>query len=95
LEGGHYVAPETIKGVYQMNLRHINEFSETFKAINLFDGTIKPFVLVEMENNQIISASEIALKKNWIKKGLPAIAEKIVAFKAVRLNEIKKNRKRG
>ncbi|HEY4324679.1 MAG TPA: hypothetical protein VGN20_11860 [Mucilaginibacter sp.] len=90
LEGGHYVAPETIKGVYQMNLQHINEYHMTFKAIELYDGTKIPALLVKMEDGQVISADDKALKKAWIKKGLPQLAEKITAFKAAQKDEIKK-----
>lgn len=77
LEGGHYVEPATIKGVYQKNLEHINEFIGTFKVIELYDGMRVPTLLVRIEDNVIATVQSHAIKKTWIKTGLPAIANKI------------------
>ncbi len=80
LEGGHYVAPDTIKGVYQKNLQHINEFSKTFKVIEFYDGMKVPTLLAKIEDNEIVIAADSSLKKAWLKQRLPAIAAKIIAF---------------
>ncbi|MRG47202.1 AAA family ATPase [Chitinophaga sp. SYP-B3965] len=79
-EGGHAVDARTIKGVYEKNLEHINNYFETFKVICLYDGMFKPTLLVKLEDNQIIMAKESSLKKNWIKVGLPSIAKKISEY---------------
>lgn len=79
-EGGHHVDARTIKGVYEMNLRHINEYTETFRVIELYDGMIAPTILVRLENGQVVLAKEKAMKKQWIKTGLPAIAAKLVPY---------------
>lgn len=79
-EGGHHVDARTIKGVYEMNLRYINDYKGTFKVIELYDGMIAPAILVKLEDNQVILAKEQALKKQWIKVGLPAIAADVVLF---------------
>jgi predicted ABC-type ATPase len=80
LEGGHYVDPDTIRGVYEKNLEHINNFSTTFQAIELYDGMKVPILLAKIENGDVLWADKIALKKNWLKKGMPEIAEKIQYF---------------
>jgi predicted ABC-type ATPase len=80
MEGGHYVDARTIKGVYEMNLKYINDFKDTFKVIELLDGTNTPTVLVKIEDHKIIFANNNALQKQWIKSGLPSIAEKITIF---------------
>ena len=67
LEGGHHVEPNTIKGVYQKNLEHINEYIKTFKVVELYDGMKVPALLVKIEDNHVVSAAKYALKKNWIK----------------------------
>jgi len=36
IEGGHHVEPGTIKGVYEKNLEHINEYNKTFRVIELY-----------------------------------------------------------
>jgi predicted ABC-type ATPase len=90
-EGGHHVDATTIKGVYEMNLRHINEFLSTFKLIELYDGMISPALLAKIEDQQVVVAKEEALKKQWIKSGLPAIAAKLVLF----LDSQRANMKKG
>jgi len=80
IEGGHYVDPGTIKGVYQKNLEHINEYFKTFKVISLYDGMSKPELLARIEDNKIVYAVNLALKKIWIKKGLPSIAQDIQTY---------------
>jgi len=80
IEGGHYVDPSTIKGVYQKNLEYINEYFKTFKVIELYDGMSVPALLVRIENNKVTYAVAYALKKNWIKKGLPSIAQIIQSY---------------
>jgi len=45
IEGGHYVEPGTIKGVYEKNLEHINKYKNTFKVIELYDGMGVPTLL--------------------------------------------------
>lgn len=79
-EGGHHVDARTIKGVYEMNLRHINDYKDTFRVIELYDGMIAPALLVKLEDGQTTLAKEQALKKQWIKTGLPAIAAKLGPF---------------
>lgn len=81
-EGGHHVDATTIKGVYETNLKYINDFKETFKVIELYDGMKKPTLLVQLEDNLVTFATENALKKSWIKSGLPAIARAITQFLA-------------
>ncbi|MDB4901406.1 MAG: hypothetical protein JWQ63_687 [Mucilaginibacter sp.] len=76
-EGGHHVEPSTIKGVYQKNLEHINEYISTFQVVELYDGMKVPALLVRIEDNLINMAVTDALKKNWIKTGLPVITNKI------------------
>jgi predicted ABC-type ATPase len=75
LRGGHSVDPETIKGVYEKNLEYINDYYNTFKVIELYDGMIKPALLVRIEDEKLTDVVSHALKKNWIKNGLPAIAQ--------------------
>jgi len=82
-EGGHHVDARTIRGVYEMNLQHINNYQDTFKLIELYDGMIAPSLLVKIEDGQVVLGKEQALKKQWIKKGLPAIAAKLVRFLAL------------
>jgi len=93
LEGGHYVAPDTIKGVYQKNLQHIDEYSNTFKVIELYDGMKVPALLARIENNKVVIAADLALKKAWLKNGLPVIAAKIIAFKTAQKAEVKQQPK--
>lgn len=80
MEGGHYVDPRTITGVYETNLKHINDFKNTFKVIELYDGMKKPTLLVKIEEDKVVLASDKSMKKNWIKSGLPSLAEKIAVF---------------
>jgi predicted ABC-type ATPase len=76
-EGGHAVDARTIKGVYEKNLEHINNYGNTFKVICLYDGMLKPTLLVKLEDNQVVMANESSLKKAWLKKGLPSIAKMV------------------
>lgn len=66
--------------VFGSNFQHINNYLDTFKHIELYDGTLEPALLVKIEDNQVILAKERALKKQWIKNGLPAVAVKLVPF---------------
>ncbi|HEY9262134.1 zeta toxin family protein [Chitinophaga sp.] len=63
-EGGHTVDARTIKGVYEKNLEHINNYKDTFKVICLYDGMVRPIMLAKLEDNQVLFANELALKKN-------------------------------
>lgn len=80
LEGGHYVPPDTIKGVYEKNLEHIDHYATTFNRIELFDGMIVPTPLAYLENFNVLWAHKYALKKAWIKKKMPNISRKITEF---------------
>lgn len=80
LEGGHYVDPDTIKGVYEKNLEHINDFNNTFLVIELYDGMKVPVLLAKLEKSQVLWADKVSLKKNWLKKGMPEIAKKVQDF---------------
>lgn len=80
MEGGHYVEPTTIGGVYMKNLEHINTYNDTFKAIELYDGMKMPLLLARLEDSEVNYAVKNALKKVWIRKGLPTIAKKIKLF---------------
>jgi len=80
LEGGHYVAPNTIKGVYDKNLEHINNNIEAFKLIELYDGMIVPTLLVTINDGKVTYADEDALKKRWIKSGLTVLYPNIKAY---------------
>jgi predicted ABC-type ATPase len=73
LEGGHLVRPDTIKGVFNDNLMHINTQYQTFHRIELYDGMLVPTLLCSLDNNKIEYVSPKALKKAWIKKGLPSL----------------------
>lgn len=81
LEGGHYVRPDTIKGVYNNNHIHINTEYQTFDRIELYDGMIVPTLLCSMEKENVEYLSPKALKKNWIKKGMPLLAAQLAKFK--------------
>jgi predicted ABC-type ATPase len=76
-EGGHAVDARTIKGVYEKNLEHINNYRNTFKVICLYDGMLKPTLLVKLEDDQVVMAKESSLKKGWLKKGLPSISKMV------------------
>jgi len=76
-EGGHYVDPKTIKGVYETNLKYINDYKTTFKVLELYDGMKVPTLLARFEDNKVTYAVKEALDKNWIKQGLPALAESL------------------
>jgi predicted ABC-type ATPase len=47
IEGGHYVEPSTIKGVYEKKLEYINAYKDTFGVIELYDGMAMPTLLQE------------------------------------------------
>ncbi|MHA4741286.1 zeta toxin family protein [Dyadobacter sp. MSC1_007] len=87
LEGGHYVSPDTIAGVYDRNLAHINLYKDTFACIELYDGMTFPKMLARLENHIVTYADKSALKKRWIRDGIPTIAANIKAF-----NERKKTK---
>lgn len=89
-EGGHAVDARTIKGVYEKNLEHINNYKDTFKVICLYDGASRPKILVKLEDNQIVMALESSLKKNWIKNGLPSIYEMISGYLLTQSKAVKK-----
>ncbi|RFS20645.1 hypothetical protein DVR12_18975 [Chitinophaga silvatica] len=76
-EGGHAVDARTIKGVYEQNLKFINDYWETFNVVCLYDGMAKPTLLVKLENKKVVMVDKNALKKGWVKKGLTSIASKI------------------
>ncbi|SES25466.1 zeta toxin family protein [Pedobacter rhizosphaerae] len=69
LEGGHYVRPDTIKGVYNNNLIHINTEYQTFYRVELYDGMIVPTLLCSMEKENVRYLSPKALKKKLDQKG--------------------------
>ena len=75
MEGGHFVAPDTIRGVYEKNLEHINQYKTTFQRIELYDGMLVPTLLATLEENKVIWAQKSVLEKAWVKKGMPAIAQ--------------------
>jgi len=68
LEGGYLVRPDTIKGVFNDNLMHINSQYQSFQRVELYDGMRVPTLLCSLDNNIIEYLSPKALKKNWIKK---------------------------
>lgn len=78
--GGHHVEPATICGVYEKNLEFVDQYRNTFSLIELYDGMKLPVCLVKIENDQITYANKLALKKIWIKSGLPSIAKNINSF---------------
>lgn len=80
MEGGHFVNPSTIKGVYQKNLEYINEYRTTFAIIELYDGMGIPTLLARIEGSEVVYADDNVLKKIWVKQGLPLIAQDIKAF---------------
>ncbi|EKD26914.1 MAG: hypothetical protein ACD_79C00971G0005 [uncultured bacterium] len=77
-EGGHAVDARTIKGVYEQNLKFINDYWDTFNVICLYDGMAKPTLLVKLEDKKVVMADKNALKKRWLKKGLTEIAKLIL-----------------
>jgi len=79
-EGGHDVDVHTIKGVYEMNLKYINEYRDTFKQISLYDGMKKPELIARIENGNVLVVETLFSKKNWIKQGLPDINNELVKF---------------
>jgi predicted ABC-type ATPase len=72
-EGGHAVSPETIKGVYNMNLEHMNGQLTEFARLEFYDGAIMPTMLCAIDNNQVEYLVPEVFKKSWIKKGLPVL----------------------
>lgn len=85
LEGGHLVRPDTIKGVFNDNLMHINSQYRSFQRIELYDGMLVPTLLCSLDNNIIEYVSPKALKKTWIKKGLPLLYTQLKTIKAKKL----------
>jgi len=77
IEGGHHVEPATIKGVYEKNLEHINNYIDTFTVIELYDGMKFPNLLARIENGNVQFRLKTALKKKWIVSGLPSLASAI------------------
>lgn len=77
MEGGHYVAPDTIGGVYRKNLEFINAYYQTFKCIELYDGMRIPILLARLEHNRVVFAERAVLNKGWVRDGLPSIDRKI------------------
>lgn len=77
MEGGHYVEPSTIKGVYEKNLEHINAYSDTFKVIELYDGMKFPTLLARIENGAASFAIKEVMRKKWVTSGLPTLASAI------------------
>ncbi len=63
MEGGHDVDAETIKGVFERNLKYNNDFRSTFKVISLYDGMKKPTLLAKILDGQVLLVDPIALKK--------------------------------
>lgn len=97
-EGGHNVDHRTVKGVYEMNLKYINDFKDTFDSIRLYDGMSSPTLLALISGNKVDYASTHTLKKSWVKTGLPLIAEKIaLSLKQMEKKEITppKTKRRG
>jgi predicted ABC-type ATPase len=80
IEGGHNVDANTIKGVFEMNLKYINDFRNTFMEISLYDGMKKPDLLARIADGEVKLAEPTALKKAWIKTGLPDIAAQLLNF---------------
>lgn len=81
LEGGHAVSPETIEGVYNMNLFYLNTEFTDFDRLEFYDGTIFPTLLCALENNDVEYLNPLALRKNWLKKGLPLLYKTLKDFK--------------
>jgi predicted ABC-type ATPase len=88
LEGGHHVSPDTIAGVFDRNLAHIDRYADTFVCIELYDGMTFPRLLARLENGLVDFSDKLALRKKWVREGLPTLAEKIRGF-----DSSKKNRK--
>jgi len=82
-EGGHAVDARTIKGVYEQNLKFINDYHDTFNVICLYDGMEAPTLLVKLEDKKVVMVDRNALKKIWLKKGLPAISSLVTHFQKV------------
>jgi hypothetical protein len=66
--------------VYKQNLQYIDEYRATFKIIELYDGMRIPTLLAKLEDNTVIYATESALGKAWLIKGLPVIGKEVRAF---------------
>jgi len=80
IEGGHYVEPKTIKGVYEKNLEHINNYKDIFKMVELYDGMVFPKLLVRIEEGVVTFAIKEALKKKWITTGFSELVKEIKSF---------------
>lgn len=78
--GGHFVDARTIKGVYEMNLKYINELWDIFSVIELYDGMRSPVLLAKLEEGIVIFARQNAVKKNWVSKGFSSLALKIERY---------------
>jgi predicted ABC-type ATPase len=75
--GGLFVPPDTVEGVYRMNLKIINVNYHGFEKIDLYDGMGVPKLLVSLEHQQLTHLKPEARTKKWIIKGLPLIGKKI------------------
>jgi predicted ABC-type ATPase len=78
--GGMDVDEWTIKKIYEQNIKFINHYIETFKSLSLFDGMKMPTLLAKVEDQTLVYADRIALKKNWVKMGFPLLAKKISRY---------------
>jgi hypothetical protein len=56
-----------------------------------------PMLLAKLEDDEVVMAIAVALKKPWLKKGLPVIGKKVRAFIADQKKALKpvKSLKRG
>lgn len=99
LLGGHYVDSDTIKGVYEKNLQHINDYKDTFATIKLYDGMTSPTLLAMICGNEVVYSDKKVLNKSWVKNGLPSLAEKIAhsveSKKKVQVKAKRKKLKKG
>ncbi|MNX65151.1 hypothetical protein D3C86_961950 [compost metagenome] len=64
---------------------HINSQYRSFQRIELYDGMLVPTLLCSLDNNIIEYVSPKALKKTWIKKGLPLLYTQLKTIKAKKL----------
>lgn len=86
-QGGHDVPKNIIEGVFEMNLKNINDYRSTFQQINLYDGTVYPKLLLTLENENIINLNPEINNYSWIKSGLPSLL-RVVINDQKRKNEI-------
>ncbi|NIG57587.1 zeta toxin family protein [Chitinophaga sp. Cy-1792] len=79
-EGGHAVDARTIKGVYEQNLKFINEYWNAFNCIYIYDSTWDPYLLAVIDNGVTYFYNHRALKTKWLINGMPTIAKLIKDF---------------